>query len=142
MKRILITYRIVAVAMALLIGMTSIGMTINMHFCGGSLRSVSLLQGSDSCCSAAKSCDNFKETTPSDDKKCCDNQLLQVQSDDDFIIDQVKVISDIEVVSSLATNSQAFDHLNISLYNAADFQHYKPPLIPRDIPVLFESFLL
>ena len=75
--------------MALLIGMTSIGMTINMHFCGGSLRSISLLDGPDSCCSVtAQSCGNFDKESESEDKKCCDNQSIEIQSDDDLIIDQ------------------------------------------------------
>ena len=129
--------------MALLIGMTSIGMTINMHFCGGSLRSISLLEGSDSCCSAtAKSCGNFENLSESDGKKCCDNQSIEIQSDDDLIIDQLQALSDIKVLDVFITNFDALDNLNISVYDAADFAHYRPPLISKDIPVLFETFLL
>ena len=142
MKRSII-YRITAMTMALLIGMTSIGMTINMHFCGGSLRSISLLDGSSSCCSATtQTCGNFDKASESDDKKCCDNQSIEIQSDDNLIIDQVQAISDIDVFDVLISDNHVLDHLNISAYGAADFAHYRPPLISKDFPVLFESFLL
>jgi len=142
MKRTII-YRVTAILMALLIGMTSIGMTLNMHFCGGSLKSISLIQSSGSCCSAVtKSCGNIDSVQESEGKKCCDNQSIEIQSDDNLIIDQVQVLSDINKFDVLITNNHVLDHLNIVAYDAADFEHYRPPLVSKDIPILFESFLL
>jgi|GEM_PF-1114819 len=143
MSKILITYRIVAVSMALLIGITSIGMTINMHFCGGVLRSISVIQSNDSCCSkATKTCGNFEKIADTENKKCCDNQSIEVQSDDDLAVDQIHVLSELDNTDLIVEISNRNDHSRIVGYNAADFKHFRPPLIPKDITVLFETYLL
>lgn len=143
MKKILITYRIVAITMAILIGMTSIGITINMHFCGGALRSVSLIESSGSCCSkSTKACGNFEKSVDTQDKKCCENQSIEVQSDDDLVVDQIQVLSKVDNQDVLVPMTNTSDDSITVGYAAADFEHYRPPLIPKDISVLFETFLL
>jgi len=60
------------IILALLVLVTTMGMTVSAHYCGGELKSVQLFQASASCCGAA--CDS------------CHNEVIKVKIEDDFSI--------------------------------------------------------
>lgn len=79
----------------------------------------------------------------SEDKNCCSNKTLKFQSDqdqkiktNDFVISKELKHFVVAYVTIFVAEDLVFEG------EAANFAHYKPPLIPRDIPVLNQSFLL
>ena len=60
------------IILALLVMVTTMGMTASAHYCGGELRSVQLLTEPESCC--GDSCDS------------CQNEIIKVEIEDDFTI--------------------------------------------------------
>lgn len=73
------------------------------------------------------------------DKDCCDDTSELIKNDDLFIKSQVffdsEIIQYYPVCQLFQPADVAIDRHSISYLN------YKPPLILRDIPVLFETFL-
>jgi len=60
------------IILALLVLVTTMGMTVSAHYCGGELKSVQLVTESDSCCGDA--CGS------------CHNEIIKVEVEDDFTI--------------------------------------------------------
>ena len=57
------------IILALLVLVTTIGMTVSAHYCGGELKSVQVVTESESCC--GDSCDS------------CHNEIIKVEVEDD-----------------------------------------------------------
>lgn len=137
--------------MALLMFVTSTGLSIDMHFCGDHLKSFNLFGKAKNCYELAgmqpTKCEIPQEQTPTmgcsmSKKSCCHNQSLNLQADlaadtenGDFLISpelQHFVIAfAVTFLQDQQIEPQKVNH-----------SPYKPPLIARDIPVLIQSFLL
>jgi len=149
------TYRLVALMMAFLMFFSSAGFAMDMHYCGGELKSVSFFGKAKNCHEMAgedeapmKNCPHHKKMMAdkkgcSEDKNCCSNKTVHFQSDQDH---QLKT-ADFVVSKQLKQFVIAY----VSVFLGEDFDlkreviafaYYKPPLIPRDIPVLHQTFLL
>nr|NQU90370.1 hypothetical protein [Bacteroidota bacterium] len=63
--------RISHIILAFLILLTSIGMTLTMHYCGGQLKSVSVITTAEACC---------------DTPGCCHNKTITIKIEDNFLI--------------------------------------------------------
>lgn len=140
--------------MAFLVFFSSIGLSIDMHFCQGHLKSISFIGDAADCYEVTgnneqKSCQMSKrqliqKTGCSINKKdCCHNRHLLVQAS----------LTSTNQSSQFILNDNSFQYILIapvSLIDDAIFFNkdilaacqYKPPLILRDIPVLIQSFLL
>ena len=147
-----LSYRIIALTMALLVFSTSVGFSIDMHFCQGQLKSTSIFGKAKNCHEMAKMaiCPHHQkkmeamddESCKEDQKDCCNSKTILVQSDDDKQFQNSNL--------SLTNNQQQFlfayvesFHFNqpiIATYS--ENEYYKPPLIQRNLPVLFQSFLI
>ncbi len=154
MKSVSRTYRYIASSLAFLILVTSLGFSINIHYCQGRLQSVSLIGTAKSCCELAaatlmKNCPNHEKLVVQDEgcsldkKKCCENQAHRIQSDQDqqaqsydFVVGKQLQQFVVAFVAVFARNTFTVEA------DAISFAHYKPPVIPKDIPVLFQSFLI
>ena len=138
-------HQFLAVSLAFLVGITAVGFSIDVHFCKGDIKSLAFWGTAQSCHqSAAKQCPNHPSDVMDADEEnnCCNNESLFIQSNDDQQISQDQIIAeqDAQDFGLLAVTAQY--NLYIQVYNDADFQHYRPPLISKDLPVLFESFLI
>jgi len=60
------------IILALLVLVTTMGMTVSAHSCGGELKSIQLLSESENCC--GDSCPG------------CENEIIKVEIEDDFTI--------------------------------------------------------
>ncbi len=60
------------IILALLVLVTTMGMTVSAHYCGGELKSIQLLSESENCC--GDSCPN------------CQNEIIKVDIGEDFTI--------------------------------------------------------
>ncbi len=121
--------KVFAFFMPCLLVVSTMGIAINKHYCGGKLAGVSLYVAATCGCNSAMSA------------KCCSQEQEFYQLDEDYSLvafdypfetDQVAV-----VVTYLKTAATDPDHPI-----AADYLNYKPPLIKRNIPVLVQSFLI
>ena len=137
--------------LALMVLVSSLSYNIDFHYCQGQLKSFSLFGKAKNChemASKMASCHHHKEKSDDssscseEDNNCCNNETVHFESDFDekFLnIDYLNLISQLFVVAS---KSSSFDDLFDKIKEVTPFAHYKPPLIQKDIPVLFESFLL
>ena len=138
--------------MALLLLTSSVSFAVDMHFCKGELKSISFWGKAPSCheqAVAKVSCPHHRKMIAEKGKaaleksNCCNNQTVQVEADHER---QTQTAMELELNPSLQYFLMAY---TVSLLPAEDvartlapYLNYKPPLIPRDIPVLLQSFLL
>lgn len=153
MTQLNITYRFISISLALLIFITSVSFTVDMHYCGGQLKSFNLFGKAKSCHSAEaptmKNCPMHQkmmeqnQNTSVEQKDCCENRTLHFELDQDQKIQKVDL--------AISQNFQQFLTAYVSIFffnsiqteiNKPSFVHYKSPLIARDISVLFQSFLI
>lgn len=147
------TYRFIALFLALLIFTTSVGFAVDIHYCQGELKTVSFF-------GKAKSCHNMANATPMkncpqhqkmlkqsencsvDTQDCCGNKTLHFQSDQDKVLQTVDFTLNKQLQQFVATYVVVFFSINSFKKVSTPFIFYKVPLIIRDIPVFFQSFLL
>ena len=149
MNTISSTYRFIALFLAVLMFITSVGFTVDMHYCGGQLKSFSFIGKAKSCHEqAVVQCPHHKKMMAQnpnktvDTRNCCNNKTLHFQADQDKEIQNynLKVIQPLQhFVTTFVT---VFFNDRIIEKETPVFAHYKPPLISRDISVLIQSFLL
>ncbi len=149
------TYRFVALFMASLMLLTSVGFTLDMHYCQDQLRSTSLFGKADSCyemaginpvekCSFNQMKEEQHEGQSINKKDCCHNKTLHFQSDQN---QEAKAIVDFEIASQtqqfIAAYIAVFHTPSILIQsNQPSFADYSPPIISKDYSVLFQSFLI
>lgn len=70
---------------------------------------------------------------------CCRNEVDYFQLDEDYLVNSVVSSFENEYINVIFSNyiDLQFEETNTQ----TRFLRYKPPLIERDIPVLFQSFL-
>ncbi len=157
------TYRFIALTLAFLIFVTSGSFAIDVHYCGGQIKSFNLF-GKAALCSEdmqeisspeKEDCDHHCHmTTESDhtcssseeeENDCCQNKTFYFQSDQD---QQLCVPANISLVPTDLVPQ--FIMAYAAVFFGCDFSsqrdefsliQYSPPLIYRDIPVLVQSFL-
>jgi len=145
------TYRLIALFLALLMFTTSAGFAIDMHYCQDELKSYRLFGEAENCHekAEAKACPHHakmemeKEGRAMERDGCCHNETLLLQADQDQSTQSFEYAVNKPLQQFLAAYIVAF-HKGLQLEEAqkADFLHYKPPSISRDISVLTQSFLL
>jgi len=121
------------IALALLMQVSTIGISVSKHYCGTMLQSVAVMEKAPGCCEA-------EADMPSD---CCHDETTVLGSDEDFLAYSLtfhlKVPLDVAFPSDLP-----LPLLGESAWDAAPvaYLHYQPPLLTPDIPVRVQSFLL
>ena len=99
---------------------------------------------------AVKSCHHHKsaieqqtdEGCSVDKKNCCESKTLHFQSDQDQLSQSTDFIVNQELQQFVVAYVAVFFQNNFVVLDKPDFALYKPPLISRDISILYESFLL
>lgn len=145
------TYRVIAISLALLMFCTSIGFAVDMHFCKGDFKSFSFLDKAPSCheLSAKVTCPHHQKMMEEaclegnkDNRNCCKNKTVHIEADQDLQIQSSDLLS-LHYQATLVFVQTKILYQNLSLSQISfPFQHYKPPLLFRDVPVLMQSFLL
>jgi len=123
-------------------------LTIGTHFCGGEVMEKKILFGGTHLgCNMPnmdKSCDIPAENNHDDvhlDKiPCCQNVYQTFQVTDNFVKDAATLSFNIDFALAIIDAT-----LNVDLFPKASHQlfiTYIPPPIEKDIPVLFQTFLI
>ncbi len=147
--------KLLALSLALLLLLSSVNVSIDLHFCQSHLKSFSLIGKAKNCHELAKekaSCPHHKKdlaltggTSCAEDqemKDCCRNQTIHVQSEIDEPILHFDFFTPKLQNFVVALVFTLFSDFLNQEQEFIPFAHYKPPLIQKDLPVLFESFLL
>ncbi len=138
--------------MAALLLVSTINYAVDAHYCQGNLKSIGIFGKAKNCHEIANSkasCPHHqskvgdeKEGCNEGMKDCCQNNIVVVESDINQYIIQVLASSfDGETLLVLGPVSSISDILVIDREQVLD-KLYKPPLINKDVQVLFESFLI
>jgi len=156
-----ISYRIVALTMAILMFSTSIGFSMDIHYCGDEMKSFSIFGDAEKCEMATKKkveeeqshacCHNKAKAdkkmschlnTDGDDSNCCHNEEIVLELDSDFDLNQ-----DAEVVIQ-----QDFVFTTLYIFNSlfvytieektTPYFQYKPPLLIADVSILHQVFII
>lgn len=140
--------------MALLMLITSVGLAVDMHYCGGKLKTTSFFGKARVCHQVKRAKTSNSEECPIhfqsreqgcavDKANCCQNKLLYLQLDQDQNLQLEGPAVSKPLLQFVAAFAQAFFNLDIKpVRQAVFYAAYRPPLIFRDIPVLTQSFLL
>ena len=154
MKSNSITYRIFSITMALLMLFSSAGFVLDMHYCQGQLKTTSFFGKAKSCHEVGegmKNCPHHKkmmaeqksESNSLSEKGCCSSKTIYLQSDQDQQLQHNNVIeTSIQLQHFVIAFTEVFLKSHDSETDNPTYAHYKPPLIPRDIYVLLETFRL
>ena len=136
--------------LVLMILVSSMSYSVDFHYCQGQLKSFSLIGKAKNCheMAAKKStCKHHKaneDSLASDsvDKKCCNNETVYFESDLDKQIVSFDFIDiDLSQFESAFSSTVSSNYVEFFKQDAP-YLYYKPPLIRKDIPVLFETFLI
>lgn len=162
------TYRFIALTMALLLFTSSVGFSIDIHYCQGELKSLSFLGEAESChdrreavstekgcsahqkknaqkkgCSAHQKIGQENKKCSIAEKDCCENKTMYFQANLDEQVKASIFVDNASLEYFVAAFVSTFVANDFSIESEmASYSNYKPPLIARDIPVLIESFLL
>lgn len=128
--------------MCLLLVMSTSGLAYAQHFCGDNEMVATLTIGEEKLsCGMA----DLEGDTCADEKAeshtCCDNQYTQITTDDNFNASQ----DTFQVPANFATAFISICILqteNYATHRAANFSEYHPPPLIKNIPVLYETFLI
>ena len=128
---------------------------MDMHYCGGELKSISFFGKAKNCHEIAKEDEAAMKDCPhqkkmmtgkkdcSEAKNCCSNKTVRLQSDQDHQLQTADFAVSKQLKQFVVAYVAVFFADDFVLEcEAANFAHYKPPLIPKDIPVLHQTFLL
>jgi len=149
---IIISHRITAVLLSLLMLLSSTGFSMDMHYCQDNLQGISFLGNTGSCLSkkstsccpkSKKTChDNSNELDNIDEDNCCHNESIVInKSDFDATSPQIATGQDIKIefVDAFVT---VYVFNNILKADSQKYIKYKPPLPDRDVQVLYQVFLI
>lgn len=145
--------RIVALTLAFLMLMTSVSFAVDMHYCDGELKSISLFGKAKTC--HEKAVEQDKPTCPHhqkmeqqsnddemDKNDCCENKTTIIQADDDRAKSDLVAPTFQQLQQFVIAYVIAFHTEIITDRQSIQDTSYQSPLISRDIYVLSETFLL
>lgn len=151
MKSISSTYRFVALSLALLMFFSSVSFAVDMHYCQGQLKSLSFIGKAKNChemASQMANCPHHQQQMATvaacemEDKDCCQNKTWYFNLDQDQVNQTADFLVTAQWQQFIIAYVAVFFQNQSSPKEVRYWTQYKPPLIPRDLPVLFESFLL
>ena len=145
-------YRFSALCLACLMLLTSIVGVMDIHYCGGHVKSLNFFGKAKACYEmvTAKQCPNHpkkKDTVAThhdtDKNNCCSNKSFLFQADQDQVSQSASFVLSPPLQQFVTTYVYTLLFgASIIEANLPCFLHYKVPLFSRDYSVLFQSFLI
>ncbi|MDX5417766.1 MAG: hypothetical protein LPK09_01020 [Hymenobacteraceae bacterium] len=133
---------ILTLSLALLVVLSSLGMTITQHLCAGEVMSTAFFSHS-AACEMEKQRESLPDChKPVMDDDCCQDQTVLLEVEDEQQLSPTFKLS-IPDMSFIAAFTAVWSAL-FEIYEPAHTHvpDYAPPLLAQDIPVLVQSFLL
>lgn len=133
---------IVSFALALLVLVSSSSFMVNMHFCGGHVQSVSLIEDAAPCPMEVQLPPCHKKMAVKKSGCCEDKQVAFEGKDFNTQVQDFSPLS-IQAIHWVATVPMIMEVIQVNEALAfSNHSPYKPPIVERDIPVLVQSFLI
>jgi len=139
--------QIILLTLTLLVLVSSTGMAVGMHICGGELRDVTFFGAKADC-----PMEQQQETLPpchapkekkAGDNNCCQNHKVVVERHDAAADTKAISLQKLQDIKFLAMVKVVILRLLAPASAAnATYAHYTSPPLARDIPLLVRSFLL
>lgn len=136
-----------SILLAFQVLLSSLSFNIGMHFCGEQLQSFSLFDKATPCEHAsakaeAPSCP-FHAKTPNKKKGCCDDKEVVIEGQE-HLTTLGSYSVDLSPVFEMVPGAifLLLDNFHSAETASVKFRNYKPPLIPVDIPVFIQTFLI
>ena len=134
--------QVLSVSLSLLVMLSSIGLSLDIHFCQGNIKSIGVFAAAEKCGEELEitKCDNHSNSDISR-TPCCSNEQYFYQTGNadntsDFINTQtIPVVSILQ--DSEDSQSDIFLLENVLTYNGSD-----PPLVVKDLTILYDTFLI
>jgi len=136
-----VLHKIIAFILALVIFFSTLSFTVEKHICMGEVTDVAYFNKADSCGILMDDCEN---TPPSETKiqkeKCCNDvhELIPGHQNEQQALQKLE-ISQVEFIFAFNLS-----YLNLFETNelSTPFISYRPPLVNRNIQILFQTFLI
>jgi hypothetical protein len=142
-------YRFIAIFMAALVFITSVGMNVDLHYCGGQLKNINIVGKAASCHkNALAECPFHKKMiaengkTGFTTKSCCSNKTIYLQSDLTQDIESVDFVISLKSQQFFVAFVTTFLTQRLVKSIPSSYAEYKAPHISRDIYVLIQTFLI
>lgn len=138
MKTIL--YKIASFSLALLVLLSTLSFTVDMHYCGKALVDYSFVNKVDGCgMEAMQPADNEGCSIVVSD--CCKNENITVEGQDNLktSLDNLSFHQQVFVAYLVYSLNHFFEG---DIENMVPFRDYSPPFLIRDIHILDETFLI
>lgn len=140
--------KVLSIILAVVLFASHANVTFGTHFCGGMAVKTKIILGEThldcSMIDMEESCDVRVERDYSEDRfekaPCCENEYHSVQTTDEFVKDAALQFLNVDFAAALI-----FVTLSLDLFPSASHQFYTdyiPPLVEKDLPVLFQTFLI
>ena len=132
---------IASVILASLVLIASIGVTVNLHLCGGQVQSIALFTKAQPCKDAQNPCHGPQHH--SKQKGCCEEEsiLLKGKETNAEVRTATQITPSFNLIAVILP--VLYSIIEVDSFVATPlYAHYKPPLIDRDITVLVQSFLI
>lgn len=133
-------HRIGALCMAFMVLFSTLSFTVDMHYCGRTLVDLSL-DKAENCLMKSIMPENTSGCASMQKMKCCTDVELSFEGQDELKINFDNLSLDQQVFLTAFTISY-FDLLQPADESKIPFDGYPPPLLVRDIQVLYETFLI
>ncbi|MFK5958950.1 MAG: hypothetical protein QM495_08800 [Lutibacter sp.] len=132
--------KIAAILMTFVVLFSTMSFTISEHYCGNTLMNASLFSKAESCemdtemTAASKDCIVVAED-------CCKDIIKQIEGQNELKSDllNLNLEQQVFVASFIYSYINLFEGLE---NNIIPFKNYSPPLIDKDIHILYQTFLI
>ncbi|WP_242157470.1 HYC_CC_PP family protein [Aestuariivivens sediminis] len=132
-------HKIWAFVMALVVVFSTMSFTINMHYCGDTLVETALFHKAKGC--GMEMSGPVTEGCTVTKKNCCEDKQLTVEGQDELqlSVQNMSLDQHLFIASFVYTYMNLFEGLSETII---PFKDYSPPLVERDIQVLYEVYLI
>ncbi len=124
---------------------SSSGIAYAQHFCGGMEMMSQITLGEKNLSCGMEEMENpaecAAETTAENHHDCCDNQIIKIQTDDNF----AKASFDLQLDKTFVAAFFAvfiLSEVEFSASKTTAFADYSPPFLRQDLNILYETFLI
>ncbi|HDZ07383.1 hypothetical protein LCGC14_0118780 [marine sediment metagenome] len=134
-----LVHKFISVIMAVVVLLTTMSFSIDMHYCGDMLVDFSIVEQVKSCGmeKVKTDCDNLNFTQ----KSCCTDTQLIVEGADNMkaSFDQLSFEQQIFITSFTYSYINLFAGIDS---NTISLKYYSPPFVKQDVQVLHQLFLI
>ena len=130
-------YKAISAAMAMLVLISTLSISIEKHYCGDHLVDVALFSKAETC-----GMETSGDGTSNMAENCCKDVVDLVEGQDELSLEKTVSLSSVQKVFVL---SFAYVFGTLQLPESLDeppFEHYTPPEVVQDIQVLNGVFLI